>query len=431
MTQNPLRSLLAGLLLVASTTASATTLNVPLYPQQQDQWCWAASGQMIMSYLGATRVTQCDEANKRLGRTDCCNSPTPTACNQPGWPEPEKYGFAYNTYDGALSFSSLTNEINNNRPVAFSWGWTGGGGHMMVARGTWTSRLTFTQYVDVNNPWPPNTGDQYSDTYSNYVSGSDHVHWSDLYNFHNNPPCYPDFNNYPASSFQSCFDYYAWRDRWPVTLTAYSPAGTTVMAGSFQAVPNRPVRTLMTSATFQSYFNSYASQGWRPEQISVLSGSTPLFTVIWAPVDGAWETYWGLTESDFVAKWNAKYSAGWENVDLVAYSDSGGVKYAATWVQRANSGYATYINMTSSDYNSKFSSFASSGWRPTRFSEYSTPYGIRYAAIWEPATASFYHYYGMSDASYQTTYNNVAAQGGYHLTQISGFGGDLSAIWSQ
>lgn len=430
MMKNALRGLTTGLVLAAATSASAGSLDVPLYPQQQDQWCWAASGQMIMSYLGATKVTQCDEANKRLGRTDCCTSPTPTACNKAGWPEPEKYGFNYNTYNGALSYSSLSNEINNNRPVAFSWGWTGGGGHMMVARGFLTTS-TGTQYVDVNNPWPPNVGDQYYTTYSNYVSGSDHVHWTDYYNFRNNPPCYSDFNNYPASNFQACFDYYAWRDRWPVTLTAYSPSGTTVMAGSFQAVPSRPVRTLMTGAQFQSYFNTYASQGWRPEQISVLSTSSgPLFTVIWTPVEGAFETYFGMSESDFTTKWSEKWNAGWVNVDLVAYNDNG-VKYAATWVQKTNPGYATYINMTSSDYNAKFSSFASSGYRPVRFSEYSTPNGIRYAAIWMPTSAGFYHYYGMSDASYQTTYNSVAAQGGYHLTQISGFGGDLSAIWSR
>ena len=73
-----------------------------------------------------------------------------------------------------------------------------------------------------------------------------------------------------------------------MTLTAYSPSGTTLMAGSFQAVPSRPVRTLMTAAQYQSYFNTYAAAGWRPDQVSVLpTSSGPLFTVIWAPVDGA------------------------------------------------------------------------------------------------------------------------------------------------
>ena len=37
-------------------------------------------------------------------------------------------------------------------------------------------------YVSVNNPWPPNVGDQYTKTYDDYVSGSDHTHWDDYYN---------------------------------------------------------------------------------------------------------------------------------------------------------------------------------------------------------------------------------------------------------
>src|SRR5690242_13114640 len=154
-----LRGALASLVMAVS-AANASTLPVPLFPQETNQWCWAGSGQMIMNYLGATRVSQCDQANRRLGRSDCCDSPVPSACVKPGWPEFEKYGFAYNTTsNSALSWSSLVSEINANRPMGFSWGWTGGGGHMMVASGYLT--LLNTNYVYVNDPWAPNVGDQY------------------------------------------------------------------------------------------------------------------------------------------------------------------------------------------------------------------------------------------------------------------------------
>jgi hypothetical protein len=61
-------------------------LPVNLYPQQTDAWCWAASGEMVMSYLGGM-VSQCEQANRRFAHTDCCNTPTPASCNQGGWPE--------------------------------------------------------------------------------------------------------------------------------------------------------------------------------------------------------------------------------------------------------------------------------------------------------------------------------------------------------
>ena len=47
-----------------------------------------------MEFLGAS-ITQCDEANKRFGRTDCCNNPTPVGCINGGWPEYDKYGFTF------------------------------------------------------------------------------------------------------------------------------------------------------------------------------------------------------------------------------------------------------------------------------------------------------------------------------------------------
>ena len=69
---------------------------VTLKAQETNMWCWAASGEMVMDFLG-TNVTQCDQANKRFGRNDCCNTPTPNACINGGWPEFDKYGFTFNT----------------------------------------------------------------------------------------------------------------------------------------------------------------------------------------------------------------------------------------------------------------------------------------------------------------------------------------------
>ncbi len=153
---------------------------VTLRPQQTSMWCWAASGQMVMEFLGVN-VTQCDEANKRFGHTDCCDASTPNACVNGGWPEFDKYGFTFKTTaDAPLTWDQLKNQIYcSKKPFAFSWHWTGGGGHMMVVTGYLT--IDGTKYVSVNDPWPPNVGDQYNTTYDNYVSGADHTHWNDYY----------------------------------------------------------------------------------------------------------------------------------------------------------------------------------------------------------------------------------------------------------
>jgi hypothetical protein len=152
--------------------------------QQQSNWCWAASGQMTMNFIHpASAVVQGDEANKRLGRTDCTNSSVPAACNQTGWPEFEKYDFeTARTDDAALSWADLRSEIGcYKRPYAFSWHWSGGGGHMMVVRGYMT--LFDYQYVLVNNPLPVNQGEFEVITYERYVDGPNtgDSHWDDFH----------------------------------------------------------------------------------------------------------------------------------------------------------------------------------------------------------------------------------------------------------
>lgn len=176
------------------------SLPVQRHPQETSNWCWAASGQMVMDYL-SHNVSQCTEANNRFGRTDCCNidlcpSPTETpqydrnmnciGCPCPGWPEFDKYGFTFKrTHDTALSWEDLRTQISNEpnckrKPFAFSWHWSGGGGHMMVVKGYLT--LANTNYVVILDPWAPCVGDERIITYADFVqSAGNWTHWDDFY----------------------------------------------------------------------------------------------------------------------------------------------------------------------------------------------------------------------------------------------------------
>lgn len=167
------------------------TLPVTLHPQETSNWCWAASGQMVMHYLGHD-VSQCTEANNRFGKDYCCNKSatdhTPvTGCPKPqcawtGWPEFDKYDFSFKrTSSTALTWNELVHQIADlSKPVAFSWKWTGGGGHMMVVVGTHT--VDGQNWVEVDNPWAPCNGNQETITYDVYVQqANDHTHWDDFY----------------------------------------------------------------------------------------------------------------------------------------------------------------------------------------------------------------------------------------------------------
>lgn len=133
-----------------------------------------------MQFLG-TNVTQCDEANKRFGFSNCCNTPTPGQCVQGGWPEFNKYGFTFKTTSNApLSWVQVKDQIFcKKKPFAFSWHWNGGGGHMMVLKSYYLSPNQ--QMVTINDPWPPNVGDLKVMTYQAYVAGPGYTHWNDYY----------------------------------------------------------------------------------------------------------------------------------------------------------------------------------------------------------------------------------------------------------
>src|SRR5262245_63743906 len=78
----------------ACTPPAGASQSVTLRPQETDMWCWAASGKMVMEFLGVP-VEQCRQANDRFVLTGCCNNPVPGACVQGGWPEFGRYGFTF------------------------------------------------------------------------------------------------------------------------------------------------------------------------------------------------------------------------------------------------------------------------------------------------------------------------------------------------
>jgi hypothetical protein len=168
--------------------ASLDLTQIPLYPQELDKWCWAASGQMVLKYRNKN-VAQCVQANY-WGFTGASCCPGNPLCNQLGWPDKS---FDKNQTDyqilkqKALSLEALEEEIAvKHNPVAFSWRFKQGDGHMMVAVGYHTVQNDV--YIDVLDPWPPKIGGSRTTmTYDEYNASEDHDHWNDFYDFKDKP----------------------------------------------------------------------------------------------------------------------------------------------------------------------------------------------------------------------------------------------------
>jgi hypothetical protein len=171
----------ACVLALPSAMAQWRTLAVPLVTQEHSQWCWAGSSKAVLSFYNQN-PSQCQIVNWAFGLNYACGNGTfnwNSYANQPNnmygsggsvqnilshWGVPNS---AINSY---LSWSSVVSDINANRPFVIRYGWTGGGGHIMVGRGYETSNGT--NYVYIMNPWP-GEGQTYR-TYASAVSASDH-----------------------------------------------------------------------------------------------------------------------------------------------------------------------------------------------------------------------------------------------------------------
>ena len=111
----------------AKTPPPRWSLPVKLHAQEVDNWCWAASGQMVMEYHGR-HVAQGIQANHRFKRTDCVNHPCPGPCNQGGWPDWAFYHFSAQETNKALTMGEIAHQIYTlKKPITFLWAWTGGG----------------------------------------------------------------------------------------------------------------------------------------------------------------------------------------------------------------------------------------------------------------------------------------------------------------
>jgi len=156
---------------VAINQKTVALLDVPLIPQATCCWCWAASGDMVMTYTGHP-TPQCQQAGYQFSQPNCCNSPTPGPCVKGGIVEIGHYGYTFQQTapSTALTPAQIENEISTRH---MPWVLNPHGpnfGHVTVGIGyeTFFGKLTM---VAINDPWPPGVGDFYWESYDSYKCG--------------------------------------------------------------------------------------------------------------------------------------------------------------------------------------------------------------------------------------------------------------------
>ena len=105
-------------------------------------------------------IDQCEMANRRFNRNDCCTSGCPKnpVCNTPGWTMFTEYGYTFDNSGIPLSWQQITSQIcQTKKPMAYAYGpQSGGVGHVVVIYGFIEDGGNQSLLID--DPWAPCTG---------------------------------------------------------------------------------------------------------------------------------------------------------------------------------------------------------------------------------------------------------------------------------
>ncbi|GHC56266.1 papain-like cysteine protease family protein [Streptomyces cinnamoneus] len=180
-------ALVASALLVVPTTASAATgeqhalraankLNISMQAQQQTNWCWAASGNTITTWMGRTYSQNqfCNAAFNRTQGTTCPNNQATlgNVQNALDWAGINRGSYV----SGWLRYATVKAEIDAGRPVETRIGWQSGGGHMHVIHG-YDDAGSLVYWGD---PWPSSNRYNWA-SHDWYVSNSQFAWTHSLY----------------------------------------------------------------------------------------------------------------------------------------------------------------------------------------------------------------------------------------------------------
>ena len=113
--------------------ATSRTLAVAAYRQEQSNWCWAASAQMIQMARRGVAMTQCAIVKGTLGLSTCPNVGASDAQVRNSL---NVVGLTYTTnYAGLPPASVIKGQVDTGKPLEYDLAWTNGGKHAVVIIG--------------------------------------------------------------------------------------------------------------------------------------------------------------------------------------------------------------------------------------------------------------------------------------------------------
>lgn len=243
-----------------------------------------------------------------------------------------------------------------------------------------------------------------------------------------------------STEYQSEFNKYTGQGYRPVVISGYAVGNQDRYAAVFEKTPNAPAwvaRNSLSSAEYQTEFDKYTAQGYRLVQVSGYTvNNQDRYAVIFEKTANppAWVAGHNMTSAEYQSEFNKYTAQGYRPVDISVYTVNNQDRYAAIFEKTANApAWAASHGMTTAEYQSKFNEYTAQGYRLTKVSGYSLNGQDRYAAIWEKSgSGAWVTNHGMTSQEYQDEFERYFYQG-YRPVWINGYtvnGQDrYAAIW--
>lgn len=198
------------------------------------------------------------------------------------------------------------------------------------------------------------------------------------------------------------------------------------------------VRHGVPSSSYQSTFDAMVANGYRPVWVdgSSFNGSTYYNVVFDRSTPGPWAAFHNLTGAQYQTQFTNYTNAGYRLEHIDCYPVGNSLRYAAIFVKPPiGPVWAASHGLTTSQFNAEFTTRSNQGYHPEVISVVDLNGTLYFTTLWEQGpVGSWYAYYGLTSAGYQTEFTSQA-NAGRELRYLNAYTdnagtGRYVAVWS-
>ena len=189
--------------------------------------------------------------------------------------------------------------------------------------------------------------------------------------------------------------------------------------------PHQGLQIDVSSSVWAARFTQLVNQGYRPIWIqgSTNGADAATYSAIWIR-DGRtdWFEWQDIDASTYQSYFDSYASAGYRPICVSGYQSSGSNRFAAIWLHDPGVNYSGIHNASNIQYQTFVNNMIAANYKPQVVDGYAVGIADDYIAIWADLypTAPWVARHGMTSAQYQSEFNTWASQG-YRVACLSAY----------